>query len=186
MSDAAARADDATFVPDELPSDAAITRLVESLTAAGDPARRIAAEPVDGLIDTLTAGASAAALLDRWSGDEAWPHGWWRTLLTDDLELEQIEAAKHQAKRAFALAAADTDSTPRVGGNDGVGQGGQGKLGEAGGREGGRRGERGGGGTVFGVFAGFGGGSGAAGGVADRAARRDGGGLVDGGGGRGG
>ena len=110
MKKLTSQSSDATFVPDELPSEAAVASLVEGLV---DEPR----DPVDGLLERLAAGDSAAALLDGWAGPQAWPAGRWRAMLAGQMSLEELEAAKHQAKRAFARSA----SGPRAGAAGGPG-----------------------------------------------------------------
>ena len=118
-----------TFVPEELPSEAAVSDLVAGLIGRLGPA----AEPIDALVERLAGGGSGAALLDGWRGPEAWPAGQWRSLLEDASSQEHLESLKHQAKRAFASAGAAGGTAPAgVGQRGGAGSPEAGDAGAAG------------------------------------------------------
>lgn len=85
---------DKTYVPDALPHASAVSGLLSDLSQR-------AGEPVDALIDALASGQSAAALLDGWAAEGAWPTGRWRELLAGPVGLDALETLKRQAKRAY-------------------------------------------------------------------------------------
>lgn len=85
---------DVTRIDGDLPPESAVSELIRQLNQK-------TADPIDALIDDLLGGGDAAGWLSGWRGREAWPAGLWQRMIEEALPIEEIEAAKHRAKRAF-------------------------------------------------------------------------------------